>query len=101
MGGPDDPLSRPFDFATPTGPRRVGNRFVVHPMEGWDANGDGTPSDDTIRRWRRFGESGAKLVWGGEAYAVQPDGRANPNQLHLNPVRASTTPEASGPCSKR
>jgi 2,4-dienoyl-CoA reductase-like NADH-dependent reductase (Old Yellow Enzyme family) len=24
--------------------------------------------------------SGAKLIWGGEAAAVQPDGRANPNQ---------------------
>src|SRR5262249_26479395 len=27
-----------------------------------------------------FGLSGAKLIWGGEAAAVQPDGRANPNQ---------------------
>jgi 2,4-dienoyl-CoA reductase-like NADH-dependent reductase (Old Yellow Enzyme family) len=36
-----------------------------------------------IRRWNRFGESGAKLIWGGEAMAVRPDGRANPNQLIL------------------
>src|SRR4030095_9583346 len=33
------------------------------------------------RRWQRFGESGAKLIYGGEAMAVRPDGRANPNQL--------------------
>jgi len=85
VGGPEDPLAAAFEFTTPDGPRRVGNRFVVHPMEGWDANADGSPSEDTIRRWSRFGESGAKLIWGGEAYAVQPDGRANPNQLHLNP----------------
>ncbi len=26
-------------------------------------------------------QSGAKLIWGGEAVAVRPDGRANPNQL--------------------
>jgi 2,4-dienoyl-CoA reductase-like NADH-dependent reductase (Old Yellow Enzyme family) len=32
----------------------------------------------------RFGESGAKLIWGGEAMAVRPDGRANPNQLIIN-----------------
>ena len=49
-------------------------------MEGWDANRDGSPSELTLRRWRRLGESGAKLIWGGEAAAVQPTGRANPNQ---------------------
>ena len=58
----------------------VGNRWCIHPMEGWDANADGSPSELTLRRWRRFGLSGAKLIWGGEAAAVQPDGRANPNQ---------------------
>ncbi len=58
----------------------IGNRWCIHPMEGWDANRDGTPSPLTIRRWERFGGSGAKLIWGGEAAAVQPSGRANPNQ---------------------
>ncbi len=58
----------------------IGNRWCIHPMEGWDANRDGSPSELTLRRWRRFGESGAKLIWGGEAAAVQPTGRANPNQ---------------------
>ncbi len=62
------------------GSKTVGNRWCIHPMEGWDANTDGTPTELTIRRWQRFGESGAKLIWGGEAAAVQPDGRANPNQ---------------------
>ena len=60
---------------------RVGNRWCIHPMEGWDANRDGTATELTQRRWHRFGESGAKLIWGGEAMAVQPDGRANANQL--------------------
>jgi NADPH2 dehydrogenase len=58
----------------------VGNRWCIHPMEGWDANRDGSPSEHTLRRWRNFGLSGAKLIWGGEAAAVRPDGRANPNQ---------------------
>src|SRR4051812_47703122 len=58
----------------------VANRWCIHPMEGWDANRDGTPSPHTLRRWRNFGLSGAKLIWGGEAAAVRPDGRANPNQ---------------------
>ena len=64
--------------------REAGNRFAVHPMEGWDGNRDGSPSGLTRRRWRRFGLSGAKLVWGGEAVAVVPEGRANPNQLFVD-----------------
>jgi len=54
-------------------------------MEGWDGTRDGEPSDLTRRRWQRFGASGAKLMWGGEAVAVRHDGRANPNQLMISP----------------
>jgi 2,4-dienoyl-CoA reductase-like NADH-dependent reductase (Old Yellow Enzyme family) len=64
---------------------RVGNRFCILPMEGWDGTPDGEPSDLTRRRWRNFGISGAKLMWGGEAVAVRADGRANPHQLLMNP----------------
>ena len=60
---------------------RVGNRFCILPMEGWDGTADGHPTDLTARRWRHFGISGAKLIWGGEAVAVRHDGRANPHQL--------------------
>jgi 2,4-dienoyl-CoA reductase-like NADH-dependent reductase (Old Yellow Enzyme family) len=78
----ESPLGRPFvddvDGVT------VGNRFCVLPMEGWDGTPDGEPSDLTRRRWQRFGGSGAKLVWGGEAVAVRHDGRANPNQLLMS-----------------
>jgi NADPH2 dehydrogenase len=59
----------------------IGNRVAVQPMEGWDGTKDGNPTESTLRRWRRFGRSGAKLTWGGEAVAVTPEGRANPNQL--------------------
>lgn len=85
-GGADSALATALEVRHADGSTRmIGNRFCVHPMEGWDATTDGEPTDDTFRRWRRFGESGAKLIWGGEAFAVQPDGRANPNQLFLNP----------------
>lgn len=70
------PLAEPLQV----GDVRVGNRWCIHPMEGWDANRDGSPSEHTLRRWRNFGLSGAKLIWGGEAAAVQSDGRANPYQ---------------------
>ena len=36
-----------------------------------------------MRRWRRFGAGGAKLIWG-EATAVVPEARANPRQLLLS-----------------
>jgi NADPH2 dehydrogenase len=62
---------------------RIGNRFCILPMEGWDGTREGEPSELTRRRWRHFGVSGAKLLWGGEAVAVRHDGRANPNQLML------------------
>src|SRR5262249_29623280 len=55
----------------------------IHPMEGWDGTPDGQPSEHTLRRWQHFGESGAKLIWGGEAFAVQEDGRANPLQIGI------------------
>src|SRR4029079_14674607 len=59
----------------------VGNRWCIHPMEGWDGTSVGGPTEHKLRRWQHFGESGAKLIWGGEALSVQDDGRANPNQL--------------------
>ena len=59
------------------------NRFAVLPMEGWDGTTDGRPTDLVRRRWQRFASSGCGLVWG-EATAVRPDGRANPNQLVLD-----------------
>jgi len=73
------PLAAPLSIAG----QQVGNRWCIQPMEGWDATADGRPSELTERRWRRFGESGAKLIWGGEAVAVRHDGRANPNQLRI------------------
>jgi 2,4-dienoyl-CoA reductase-like NADH-dependent reductase (Old Yellow Enzyme family) len=75
------PLAEPIKI----GGVQVGNRWCIHPMEGWDANSDGSPTELTLRRWRNFGASGAKLIWGGEAAAVEPAGRANPRQTLATP----------------
>lgn len=75
----------PFRAPLERGPFRIGNRIAVQPMEGWDATSEGAPSENTIRRWRKFGQSGGKLIWGGEAVAVSHEGRANPNQLLASP----------------
>lgn len=81
---PASPLAQPLEIPWCGGQRRLGNRFAVQPMEGWDGEADGRPSELTRRRWLRFGRSGAKLIWGGEAVAVLPEARANPHQLLLN-----------------
>jgi len=79
--GPNGALASPLVHRGHT----LANRFCIHPMEGWDGTRAGLPSEHTRRRWRNFGKSGAKLIWGGEAFAVREDGRANPGQLFLNP----------------
>ncbi|HWP44746.1 MAG TPA: NADH:flavin oxidoreductase, partial [Blastocatellia bacterium] len=80
LSGEESPLAKPIRM----GGIYIGNRFAVHPMEGWDGTLDGRPTELTFRRWRHFGRSGAKLIWGGEAVAVRHDGRANPNQLLIS-----------------
>ena len=74
------PLSQPIQLCG----KRLDNRFCAHPMEGWDGDANGSPSAHTLRRWRNFGRSGAALIWGGEAFAVREDGKANPRQLCLH-----------------
>src|SRR5271165_5557042 len=64
--GPEMSLAQPLAYAHKT----LNNRFAVLPMEGWDASADGHPTDNVRRRWKRFGISGANLIWGGEAVAV-------------------------------
>jgi 2,4-dienoyl-CoA reductase-like NADH-dependent reductase (Old Yellow Enzyme family) len=78
----DGALAQPITIGGPHGTPAMTapNRFAILPMEGWDCETDGNPTDLVRRRWSRFGSSGAGLVWG-EATAVQLDGRANPNQL--------------------
>ncbi|MEO8393341.1 MAG: NADH:flavin oxidoreductase [Chloroflexota bacterium] len=78
--GDESPLAQPYTIYG----RTLSNRFAVLPMEGWDGSLDGHPTDFVRRRWARFGQSGAKLIWGGEAFAVREEGRANPNQLVIN-----------------
>jgi NADPH2 dehydrogenase len=76
----DSPLLKPVEQVKVNG-KTIGNRWAIQPMEGWDGTTSGGVTDEMRRRWQRFGESGAKLIFGGEAMAVRPDGRANTNQL--------------------
>jgi len=73
-------LRRPIIIAHKT----VKNRLVIQPMEGCDSTYDGKPSDLTKRRYQRFAESGAGLIWF-EAVAISEHVRANPKQLYISP----------------
>ena len=64
------------------GSRTAGNRWCIHPMEGCDGEPDGRPGELTFRRYTRFGDGGAKVIWG-EACAVTEEARANPRQVWL------------------
>ncbi len=83
------PADSPFGKPLEADGLRAGNRFCILTMEGWDGTPAGEPTELTERRWRNFGRSGAKLIWGGEAVAVRHDGRANPRQLMIS---AATVP---------
>lgn len=63
--------------------RVIENRVLFQPMEGCDGTPDGAIGELTRRRYLRFAESGAGIIWF-EATAVCAEGRANPRQLYLN-----------------
>lgn len=70
------------------GLKKIVNRLAVQPMEGFDANPDGSPSDLTFRRYERFAKGGSGLIWF-EATSVVPEGRSNPHQLWLHTKNVS------------
>ena len=74
-------LAAPFQ----AGGQTIKNRFCVHPMEGSDALADGSPSELTIERYRRFARGGSGLIWF-EAVSVLPEARASASQLMLTPA---------------
>ncbi|MBO5924391.1 MAG: NADH:flavin oxidoreductase [Lentisphaeria bacterium] len=61
--------------------KTLNNRWAILPMEGWDCDADGVPTEFTLRRWKNFAASGASLIAGVEAAAVMHEGRSNPRQL--------------------
>jgi 2,4-dienoyl-CoA reductase-like NADH-dependent reductase (Old Yellow Enzyme family) len=65
------------------GSKKMANRLAIQPMEGYDANPDGSPSNLTFRRYKRFAKGGSALIWF-EATSVVQEGRSNPRQLWLH-----------------
>lgn len=65
------------------GNKTAPNRLVCQAMEGCDGKANGSPDELTVRRYHRFAEGGAGIIWF-EATACREDGRANPRQLWLH-----------------
>ena len=73
-------LARPLTIGAHT----AANRIALQPMEGTDGTEGGAPGELTVRRYHRFAEGGAGLIWF-EAVATAPEARASAHQLMLTP----------------
>lgn len=67
--------------------RMIGNKVIpnsigIHPCEGFDASTQGDVSDLTIRRYRRYAEGGAGLIWF-ESFGIGSEGKDSPCQLTM------------------
>ncbi len=65
------------------GGHTIHNRLACQAMEGCDGTPGGAPDALTVRRYDRFANGGAGLIWF-EATAVMEEGRANPRQLYIH-----------------
>ncbi len=65
----------------------IKNRLLAQPIEGFDAEPDGAPSERSIRRYKQLAESGYGTIWM-ESISVSRSGRSNPLQLWLNDANA-------------
>lgn len=82
----DIPFSRDFKVLSEDidiNGKKINNRLAIHPMEGCDSTKDGSPSELTERRYMRYIQGLAGLIWF-EATAISEKARANNQQLFLN-----------------
>ena len=60
--------------------KQIPNRLAVNPMEGFDAQLDGSPSILTLRRYKRYAKGGAGIIWI-ESTSILKEFKSNPLQL--------------------
>lgn len=65
---------------TYVGTRKCANRIAYQPMEGQDADLDGSPTPLTFERYIDLAKGGAGLMWF-EAVSINHEGKSNPYQL--------------------
>jgi len=83
---PDIPLNKNTAILSSTvsiSHKQIPNRLCIQPMEGCDAQPDGSPGPLTHRRYIRYAKGGAGLIWV-EATAITPNAKSRENQLCLH-----------------
>lgn len=65
------------------------NRLGSAPMEGSDSTLDGSPSDITLRRYKKVAEGGSAIMWF-EAISVAQEGRSSRTQLLITKDNVDT-----------
>lgn len=76
-------ISTPIRIAKKEAP----NRIVFQPMECNDADATGDPSDLSIKRYRRFAEGGAGIIFT-ESLTITSESRARKSQLSITEQNA-------------
>ncbi len=61
----------------------IPNSICSLPMEGYDSEPDGGPSEISFAKYKRVAEGGSGLIWV-EACAVVPEGRTNSREFWIN-----------------
>jgi len=62
--------------------KKIKNRLAIQPLEGFDASEEGTPSDLTFRRYKRFSAGGAGMIWF-ESCSTSPKNKSSRWQCHI------------------
>lgn len=62
----------------------VANRLVAQPIEGFDSQADGAPSQRSVERYCQLVRGGFRTIWL-ESVSVDEQGRSNPFQLWIRP----------------
>ena len=64
------------------GDKTIPNSISVHPVEGWDGDINGNPTDTVFRRYIRYAAGGSGLIWF-ESFGICDDGKDGPHQLMM------------------
>lgn len=76
-------ISKPI----PVGKKTAPNRIVFQPMECNDADASGDPSELSIKRYRRFAEGGAGIIFT-ESFTLTSESRARKSQMAITEKNA-------------